>query len=67
MEQEFGWDGLLQRDAWRPEPSWQLGRRAVVKGSLMKPITLLDNDGVINPALRSRPGIVRPDPLLSCE
>ena len=33
----------------------------------MKPITLLDIDGVINPALRSRPATVRPDLLLSCE
>ncbi|GKV72965.1 MULTISPECIES: HAD domain-containing protein [Pseudarthrobacter] len=33
----------------------------------MKPIILLDIDGVLNPALRSRPGSVRPDPLLSCE
>ncbi|WP_146069193.1 hypothetical protein [Arthrobacter sp. ZGTC412] len=33
----------------------------------MKPITLLDIDGVINPVLRSRPDTVRPDLLLSCE
>ena len=33
----------------------------------MKPVILLDIDGVLNPALRSRPGAVRSDPSLSCE
>ncbi|MFJ6377420.1 HAD domain-containing protein [Pseudarthrobacter oxydans] len=33
----------------------------------MKPVILLDIDGVLNPALRSRPGAVRPNPVLSCE
>lgn len=32
----------------------------------MKPVILLDVDGVLNPALRARPGAVRPDPVLSC-
>lgn len=54
--------------AWQQEPSWQLamtgGRERVAP---MKPIILLGIDGVLNPALRSRPGTVRPDPLLSCE
>ncbi|NSX38848.1 hypothetical protein HTS88_20940 [Pseudarthrobacter oxydans] len=33
----------------------------------MKPVILLDIDGVLNPALRARPGDLAPDPQLSCE
>ncbi|WLQ05877.1 HAD domain-containing protein [Arthrobacter oryzae] len=32
----------------------------------LKPIILLDIDGVLNPALRARPGDLRPDPQLTC-
>ena len=47
--------------------SRQVPYRPGVDSGQMKPIILLDIDGVLNPALRSRPGAVRPDPLLSCE
>lgn len=33
----------------------------------MKPVILLDIDGVLNPSLRGRPGAARPDPVLTCE
>ena len=33
----------------------------------MRPVILLDIDGVLNPSLRARPGALAPDPVLSCE